>query len=331
MLTIPSLQIRKGKSAYGEKFDRVEILYTDKIIKEYLSERDSSEFGALFKHVNLRLKKYDKSYSRPGFANHLNIMIEDDILGRKPYKQGHYLYFLTKKGKEDIFLKAKEFQNHSEGLLRVHFEGHMPKSEKYFLKRTINRIGFYMLYSCIQGLKNTSIQNSQKENVRLLLKWADETNPASNIYNYLNEMILNLSTNPKDIWTPITKSQYKMNELLRFEKILKKTYPKEYQLCNPKKIEYPEEIQKFRHENDKIKKTFETWIKNLNNQMKKRRKKILKKNECPRCHYNGIGPVKSGPFKGKVSFFKGYMEHGPDKGKWCDLCYYNIDNSETNF
>lgn len=237
---------------------------------------------------------------------------------------------MTEEGKKDVFLKTQEIARLSSTLLKTHFKkSDADGDEKYFLKRTINRIGFYMLYSCIQGFKNTSLHYAEKQNIRILQEWAEGINPSITLFNYIENLVDNFvlfdKYNKNDELQPITKNKNKMEKILHFEKKLAEMYPNEYALFNPKKFEYPKHVQKFIDDSEKITKTFEIWVRNLNNKMKKETREKLRDNECPRCHYDGEGPVKNGPFKGSINF-RGYKAHGPDKGDWCDLCDYGIDD-----
>ena len=298
---------------------------TDQLIEGYLDEHGPSTFGAIWHHVNEILPdRY--SYSRKGFALHLDGLISKRKIARRAYKQGHYLYYLTKKGQEDISLKARKLGEISLGLLRVNFpEKKFADNEKYFLKRISQRIGFFMLFSCIQGLKHTSL-NRTKENVSLLQEWMRESNPSWYLFTYFSGVLSSFLKyrSEEEALTPIFQSKDKMRKLLELEQKLKELFPQEYDLCTHRIGELPKKI-KDDLEYEGFLKKYKDWIKRLDRQMKNAKKRKLKPNECPRCHHDGKGLVKSGPYK-DYNFFLGYRIHGPDNAKWCDLCSFEISN-----
>lgn len=328
MLTRPSLQIRKGKSAYPKdkengKGNKTEIIYTDNLIKKYLSENGPSKLGPILKFVNENLQRGQKKYTKTGFINHLNIMIEDGVISRTPYKQNHYLYSLTKKDGRDFLQKTEELQI-AAMLLKTHFT-EIKNTEEYFLKRAISRMGFYMIYSCIQALKNTSLEHPIEQNFLMLHKFARKINPSDEIINYIGDMAENFAgTSEDEMFTPSFQSKTRMEKILDFEKKLEKMYPNETKIFDYGKSDFARQIRKEQKDGQVSRIKFENWVKNLNNKMKKGTAKKLGENECPRCHYDGNGPVKTGPFKGDT-IFRGYGVHGPDKSKWCDLCEYGMD------
>lgn len=296
---------------------------TDQLIMACLEENSPSTFGNLWHYVNAHpLEK--GPYSRKGFALHLEGLIEKGKIARRSFKQGHYLYHLTKSGQEDISLKAKKFGEISLGLLRVNFpEKKFADNEKYFLKRISQRIGFFMLFSCIQGLKHTSL-NGTKENVSLLQEWMRESNPSLHLFTYFSEVLSSFLKyrSEEEALTLIFQSKDKMRKLLDFEQKLKELFPQEYDFCTHRTGELPKKI-KDDLEYEEFLKKYKEWVKRLDRQMKSVKKRKLKPNECPRCHHDGKSLVKSGPYKDS-NIFLGYRIHGPDNAKWCDLCYFGI-------
>jgi len=202
---------------------------THNLILELL-QRGEAKFGAIFQYIN---SKIDIPYSRKGFALMLENMVDDGKLRRHRHKQGHFLYSLSKKGQHDIGMAAHLFSRHySKGLLRVHFkESKLPRNkEQYFLKRTINRIGLYLVFSCIEGiLRYTSPKNSQKNNREIMSDWIGGINPSLELVNYLGELSIYLTkfSGDEEVDLPIFNSQKKLKVFKDFKKLLEKMYPNE--------------------------------------------------------------------------------------------------------
>jgi hypothetical protein len=316
---------KKGKRYYTVNEQNMKIHNnTDQVIIDYLDKNDSSDFGHLWSHVNEFLPE---PYKRKGFSLHLNGLISKGVIARRTYKQGHYLYYLTKKGQENISLKARNFVDMSVGLLRVHFakERRDNDDEKYYLKRISERMGFFMLFSCIQALKQTSPNDSNEKNFGLLQEWMKESNPSIQLYFYFSNILSSFLKyrSEEEALTPVFQSKEKMKKMLGLEQKLKDLFPEEYDFCTDKINSLPRHIKNNSKMDGYIKKS-NGWINRLNKQMTNAKKRELKPNECPRCHHDGKGPVKSGPYKGS-KIFRGYRSHGPDNTKWCDLCHYETE------
>lgn len=295
---------------------------TDQLILEYLEENGLSPFGDLWHYVNSHLKE---PYSRKGSDLYLKSMISRGKIARRSFKQGHYLYHLTKSGQEDISLKAKKFGDIFEDLLRIYIPKELDYNERNYLKRMVERTGFFMLFSCIEAFKSTSLNNTHKENVSILKEWIKEFNPSYHLFNYFSEILTSFLKyrSEDEALTPVFQSRKKMKKLLELEQKLARMFTQEYDVCTKTVTELPERIKK-ELETEGFLKRYREWIKRLDKKMKSKARN-LKPNECPRCHYDGRGPVKSGPYKGD-NFFRGYRDHAHDNTKWCDLCYFGISN-----
>lgn len=210
---------------------------TNQLIKKFLNEKKTVTFGEIREH----LSKNGIYYTRKGLSLRLQALRRQSIIGRRPIKQGHFSYYLTAKGQHDIALQAEVFGSYAEGLLRIHlppFDHH--HNEKYFIKRIVTRIGFFMLLSFLQSLKLTSIKKSHKENIGLMRDWLANSNPINGLANYFGTVInISLKSSMEESFIPICVSGKKMAETIRFEKILQKLYPEEYDFMINRLSELP--------------------------------------------------------------------------------------------
>ncbi|EGG41859.1 Hypothetical protein Nlim_1302 [Candidatus Nitrosarchaeum limnium SFB1] len=202
------------------------------LILRYLEENGDSEFGMLKKYVNSYLD--DGGYSREGLAYKLKKLILEGKVARRKYKQGHYLYYLTKKGQENIELISNIFRDFSYDLLQEQFPStRIPKRKEDYVRRTIERIGVYMLFSYIFGIINyTSSKNKMRTNYDNMKEWERGINPSKQIGQYLFDISRNF-IKFDDYQEVIFSDMFDKSsfyDLLHdyFEKI-KDAYPNEYQ------------------------------------------------------------------------------------------------------
>jgi len=201
------------------------------IILRYLKGHKNCEFGHLFEYVNSELGK-NNQYSRKGFSLRLEKLIREGEIARRSYKQGHYLYYITKKGEENIELISEIFRQFSYQLLRTNFTKKETKINKeHYVQRTVERIGTYMLFSYIYGLlQYTSPENSGKVNASNMKEWEKGINPSTSLGEYLENVTRNFikfDDNDDMMFTPTMKKKSFYKVLNDFLKILHKKFPEE--------------------------------------------------------------------------------------------------------
>ncbi len=203
------------------------------IVLRYLKSHKNCEFGHLFEYVNLELGK-NNQYSRRGFSLRLEKLIREGKVARGSYKQGHFLYYLTDKGEENIELISEIFRKFSYQLLRAHFTKKRTKINKeHYVQRIVERIGIYLLFSHIYGLlQYTSSENDGKINVVNMKEWERGINPSTQLGRYLDDITRNFIKfdNESDmLFTPTLKKKSFYKILDDFLKILQKKFPEEYE------------------------------------------------------------------------------------------------------
>jgi len=219
------------------------------LILEFL-QGGEAKFGTIFQYVN---SKIDEPYSRKGFSLKLENMVDEGDIRVRRQKQGHFLYSLTKKGQQNIGMIAQLYSRHySTGLLRVHFEeSKLPRNmEQYFLKRTVTRIGLYLVCACIEGgLQHTSIKNSVKENQEIMHEWIEGINPSLELVNYLADLTIYFEKFSRDeeAETPVFNSRKKLKVLKNFQKLLEKMYPNEFGFLKYRKEDIVRDIRNERN------------------------------------------------------------------------------------
>jgi len=226
---------RKRKVTMNE----VDVKHTENanvIVLRYLKGHKNCEFGHLFEYVNSELGK-NNQYSRKGFSLRLEKLIRDGKVARRSYKQGHFLYYLTDKGEENIELISEIFRKFAYQLLRANFTKKRTKINKeHYVQRTVERIGTYMLFSHIYGLlQYTSPENDGGINAANMKEWEKGINPSTSLGEYLEDVTRNFIKfdNYDDmLFTPTLekKSFYKI--LNDFLKILHKKFPEEYRFLD---------------------------------------------------------------------------------------------------
>lgn len=295
----------------------------NELIFNFLSQDENRKFGEISKF----LKENKLPYSRKGLALRLNSLHEEGFIRFRPTKRGHRLYSLSKRGKGNIALQAKLFSSTASGLFRLQFPPYNDENKKdkaYFLKKIVNEVGFFILFSWFRALSFTSPKKSDEENSSILEDWVINSFPIESLSNYLPRILDEFLTyrSDEEFSEPVYASPQKRQMILRFEKMLQKIWPHEYQFCESRFFELSDDLKK-EYKLTSFIKTYENWIKRLDRKMKNT-KRNLKPNECPRCHYDGIGPVKSGPFK-DVKGFSGFTKFETVSSGTilrCDICKY---------
>lgn len=206
------------------------------IVLRYLKDHKNCEFGHLFEYVNSELGK-NNQYSRKGFSLRLEKLIRDGKVARSSYKQGHFLYYLTDKGEENIELISEIFRKFSYQLLRANFEKKETKINKeHFVQRAVERIGTYMLFSHIYGLlQYTSLENDVKINVANMKEWERGINPSTSLGEYLGDVTRNFIKFDNDydmMFTPTSEKKSFYKVLDDFLKILHKKFREEYEFLD---------------------------------------------------------------------------------------------------
>ena len=206
------------------------------IVLRYLKGHKNCEFGHLFEYVNLELGK-NNQYSRKGFSLRLEKLIRDGKVARRSYKQGHFLYYLTDKGEENIELISEIFRKFSYQLLRANFTKKETRINKeHYVQRTVKRIGTYMLFSHIYGLlQYTSPENDGKINAANMKEWERGINPSTPLGEYLEDVTRNFIKFDNDydvLFTPTLKKKSFYKILNDFLKILHKKFPEECQFLD---------------------------------------------------------------------------------------------------
>ena len=221
------------------------------IVLKYLKMNKNSKFGDLFSHVNSELGEKNQ-YSRKGFSLRLGKLINEGKVARLSYKQGHFLYYLTKKGEENIELVSEIFSNFSYQLLKANFIKKETKVNKeYYVRRIVERIGTYMLFSYIHGLsKYTSPEKNFKTNTTNMKQWENGINPSFSLGRFLDDVMRDFLKYDNDLdmifIRPFKKkSFYKI--LNDFQKILEEKFPEECKFLktSSKWLEWEMENKKF--------------------------------------------------------------------------------------
>ena len=207
----------------------------DEIILKYLNEHKDCTFGSIFSHVNSELTE-DTKYSRKGFSLRLDNFIDRGSIRRRPHKQGHYFYNITKKGTKDIGMITLASRFFAKGLLRTNFRNDSSENTKeHFLERIINRIGVYMLFSCIEGiLEVTSPKNSHEENINYMKRWLSGINPGIELSQYLSEVssIFVKFKNTEEAFSSVFNDKNRLKVLKEFQDLIKKKHPDEHKFLS---------------------------------------------------------------------------------------------------
>jgi len=177
-------------------------------------------------------------------------MVDEGVVKTRRTRQRHFFYSLSKKGEKEIGLVSSIFSNYSKGLLRVHFkdDAKMPDTQRYFLKRTVNRMGLFLVCAVIEGIfQHTSPNKSKNENRQILQEWLEGINPTISLVNYLGGLAIHFGKYADDdeVDMPIFNSKKKLQILKDFQKTLERLYPDETDFLknrvNELEIQYKEE------------------------------------------------------------------------------------------
>lgn len=235
---------RKRKYLLKES-DSKEWLNANEIILRFLQYHEKCEFREIFEHVNGELGRKNK-YSRRGFSLRLGILAKEGLIGRIPFKQGHYHYYLTQKGEKNIELLALVYKDFAKGLFRSNFENTPRPSQKYFIQRMVERAGVYMLFCCIDGiLDHTSTKKSEAINTGNIRTWLQSTNPGVELFDYFSQIVGDYTkyANEKETYLPIFQNPNMVKIVKDMQNILKKKYPTEYDFLHYRKSEIPGRLE----------------------------------------------------------------------------------------
>ncbi|CAD6368408.1 conserved hypothetical protein [metagenome] len=225
--------MRASKKVWKEK--DMPTKRTTAMVLRYLSENDNSEFGDLFRHVNSRLG--ENGYSRKGFSLRLNRLILEGRIARRSYKQGHYLYYLTKKGRQNIELVSDIFRDSSYALLQEHFlKTNFPRKKEDYVQRIVERTGVYLLFSYIYGLlEYTSPKKTTKHNISNMKDWERGINPSENLGKYLLDIsrnFINFDSYEEMIFSDMFEKESFYDLLQELLVIIGKKYPNEHNMMH---------------------------------------------------------------------------------------------------
>ncbi len=208
----------------------------DEITLWYLNRHENATFGVLLSYVNQELG--DKKYSRKGYSLRLDVLVDDGLMGRRPHKQGHFLYHITRKGEKNLELISIIFRTFSKGLLNSHFLNEKNESKENHVETIVQRMGIYMLSSCIHGvLQYTSPERNHKDNVANMKSWINGMNPGVELINHLGDITSHFVkfASEQEALAPMFTDKNRLEILEDFQKILKKKYPQECEFLDERK------------------------------------------------------------------------------------------------
>ena len=302
---------------------------TDKLILRCFEKNKECDLGKI--RIFLEDNKMHFGSHQP-ILRRLNSLILKGLVGRHRIPNSPYTYYLVKDSTGSPSMKGEEFALALRGLLNsdMPFSGSRRTDESFFLEKMVRRIGFFILYAHLQTWKFLDTSKSNVENYATALEWWKSSYRATEVGNYLGHVINMLTENlqSKEYDEPTFKNEKKIKKILDFEKSLQSLYPEEFNFCKRNMDELPNGVKRLR-EITQFEEEERKWIKYLERRPKKP-KELLKPNECPRCHHDGIGPVKSGPHKGFQSDgFSLYYSDEEGKHRCCLVCSYDELISEN--
>lgn len=252
----------------------------DQCILELLRQ-GSKTFGQIQTH----LKNEGFKYTRKGIALRLDHLRDLHFVNRRPFQQGHYSYFLSKKAEKDIGFQAKVFSSSVEGLLRAYFPPYGKKNsftEDYFVRQLIERVGIFALFSIFQSLKIASKRPDSEKNA-VMAEWFNNSISLRSIHNYFmdkKDSFLEFRSD-EEAFESYFVSAKKQLEIQRLESIFKKMYPKEYEFCE-ETIRFQSYSVKSQLANDEVDKVIEQHMKRIHRKHKEH--KNTQPRECPECY-----------------------------------------------
>ncbi|MEM2159747.1 MAG: hypothetical protein QXN55_02190 [Candidatus Nitrosotenuis sp.] len=303
-----------------------QIVESNKIILSFLEAKNEARFG----EIQSELKKHKITYSKKGLFLTLQRLVSRKDISIHRTKQGHYLYRYSKK--QDIAALAKEFNRSAYGLLNVSFppfDEEDPLNRDNIIKDLVLRVGFFMIFSYLKALRIAYNKKDRRERYLAFSDWIDNCSPWESISDHFGNILLTFMKfgSKEDAFSSIL-SDLKLQELLIFDNILKRRFPNEFDFCDKRYNELFDKRESVWDSNyPEFKKSFDDWVRRLDMKMKKQQPKFDPP-MCPRCKYDGEGPIKTGPLKGCTLLWGLSKDNFDGYECWyCPVCEYLIPAS----
>lgn len=265
----------RGIRSFGEKSKTA-----DQIILELLRQG-----GKTFGEIQTHLKNEGSTYTRKGLSLRLDSLRDHGLVNRRPIKQGHYSYLISKKGERDIGFQAQTFSSSLDGLLRAYlppFSKNKPIDEEHFINQMTTRIGIFVLFSFFHSLRLT-LQKPDLDKILVMSEWLDNSFSFKSIDRYFmdkKDKFLKFRSD-EEAFESYFSSQIKQDGVNRLESIFRKMYPSEYEFCE-QTINFQSYYVNNELANIEYEKIIEQYLKRIH------RKHVNHKNSnpqnCPECH-----------------------------------------------
>lgn len=187
------------------KQDLFGVVSANDVIKKLLITEGGQTFGEIKKN----LKDNGLGYSQKGLDKRLKSLIKEGVLEKKDQPDSYPKYFLKIRGSDrsidgwwlKYYINTLLFENILLG-----------KDTHYQLHALISIIGVYTIFTEIQSLKMMSEKNSYPKNYEIRKSFLKNALPL--------------------VSTPgLYKDKKYRNEIINFEKILEKNFPKQLAIC----------------------------------------------------------------------------------------------------
>lgn len=194
----------------------------DEIKRLLVSERGEGQtFGEIKKH----LRANGFPYTQKGLAKRLKSLIKEGILEKKDQPDSYPKYFLKIRGSDRSidgwWLKYSINTSLFENIL-------LGKDTHYQLQALISIIGVYTIFTEIQSLKMMSEKNSYPRNYEIRKSFLKNALP---LVSAASANLINIG-DLGEIIPGLYKDKKYRNEIINFEKFLKKNFPAEMEICN---------------------------------------------------------------------------------------------------
>ncbi len=255
---------------------------TDQVILACLKNNPYCKFGNIMSDMNSKLGK-ENGYSRKGLDKILKRLIDAGKITTKPSKQGHFLYYLTKNGEYSIELISSIYQKFAYLLLSDNFVKKRTnvRSKEHFVERIVERMGVYLLFSCIEGLLiYTSPKQKFEVNIANIQNWASRVNPAIELFRYLDDFpryFLDFKNEEDRNYSSTLQNKSLKDFLKELEEILRKKFPEECESLEDYKGMIASNINSQKEKNMTLKQRMDNSFVNTGLSIMKESEKINKK------------------------------------------------------
>jgi len=203
------------------KKDLFGVISANDVIKQLLIIEGGKTFGEIKKH----LKANGFEYTQRGFDKRLKSLIKEGILEKKDQSDSYPKYFLKIRGSDHSidgwWLKYSIYTLLFENIL-------LGKDTHHKLNALISIIGVYTIFTEIQSLKMMSEKNSYLKNYEIRKSFLKNALP---LVSAASAHLINFD-DPGEFIPGLYKDKKYRNEIINFEKFLKKNFPVEMKICN---------------------------------------------------------------------------------------------------